>query len=112
LEIVKWFENEYIKFTQLMLPIYEKLFNLIFLSGHNVNQEFGWKIEWFENIKIILNNYGISNVWVNQHIDKKWLNARVKLHVTLTDQFKQNWQATVKTSPKALNYRIYENDFF
>ena len=58
-----------------------------------------------------MNNCGISNVWVNQHIDnKKWLKARVKL--TLTDQFKQNWQATIQTSPKALNYRIYKNELF
>jgi hypothetical protein len=88
-----------------------KIALLFYKLGYTVNQELGGKIEWIENIKNILNNCGISNVWVNQHIDnKKWLKARVKL--TLTYQFKQNWQATVQTSPKALNYRIYKNELF
>ena len=86
-----------------------KIAHLFYKLGYNVNQELGGKIEWFENIKNILNNCGISNVWINQYIDnKKWLKARVKL--TLIDQFKQNWQATLQSSPKALNYRIYKDE--
>ena len=58
-----------------------------------------------------MNNCGISNVWINQLIDnKKWLRARVKLHVTLTDQLKQNWQAALQTLSKALNYKIYKDE--
>ena len=30
--------------------------------------------------------------------------------LTLTDQFKQNWQPTVQSSPKALNYRMYKDE--
>ena len=30
--------------------------------------------------------------------------------LTLTDQFKQNWQSTVQSSPKALNYRMYKDE--
>jgi hypothetical protein len=52
---------------------------------------------------------GISNVWVNHQIDNtKWLKAKINL--SLSDQSKQNWQATVQTSPKALNYRIYKHE--
>ena len=28
----------------------------------------------------------------------------------MTDQFKQNWQSTVQSSPKALNYRMYKDE--
>jgi hypothetical protein len=76
--------------------------NIFYKLWFNVNQELGGKLEWFENIKNILNNWGISNVWVNQYVANR----------TLIDQFKQNWQATVQTSPKALNYRIYKNELF
>jgi hypothetical protein len=81
-----------------------KIALLFYKLGYNVDQVLGGDIEWFENMKDILNNCGISNVWVNQHIDNK---KKVRVKLTLTDKFKQNRQATVQTSPKALNYIEY-----
>ena len=63
----------------------------------------------FENIKSILNSSGLSNIWLEQTTHStKWLKAKIKL--ALTDQFKQNWQSTVQSSPKALNYRMYKDE--
>ena len=56
--------------------------------------------------KSILNHRGLSNIWLEQTThSKKWLKAKIKL--TLTDQFKQNWQSTVQSSPNAMNYCMY-----
>ena len=35
---------------------------------------------------------------------------KVTIKLTLTDQFKQNWQFTVQSSPKALNYRVNKDE--
>ena len=36
--------------------------------------------------------------------------AERKIKLTLTDQFKQNWQSTVQSSPNALNYCMYKDE--
>lgn len=86
-----------------------KIAKLIYDLGICMNHEVGGKIPWYENIKHILNNCGLSNIWINQTIhNSQWLKAKIKL--TLVDQFKQNWQSILQSSPKALNYRIYKEE--
>ena len=64
---------------------------------------YGCEVLGFSNFAAIER---LSNIWLEQTThNTKWLKAKIKL--TLTDQFKQNWQFTVQSSPKALNYRIY-----
>ena len=66
------------------------------------------KFLWLENVKNILDNCGLSNIWQTQDFpNEKWLVTKVKQ--TLIDQFRQNWLSKIQDSPKALNYRIYKD---
>ena len=77
------------------------LYNLV-TGSYNGN------IAWFKNVKSVLDNCGLSNIWNTKYfISKNWLYDTVKLR--LTDQFRQTWYATVQNSPKALNYKLFKN---
>ena len=53
---------------------------------------------------------GYSNIWINQDIpNSNWLISSIKLR--LHDQFKQGWYSRIEQSPKALNYRIFKENF-
>ena len=100
-----------------MITYWSKLINgkdkkyakLLYYLGFKLQQENRGNIAWFENIKSILNHTGLSNIWLEQTTHStKWLKAKIKL--TLTDQFKQNWQSTVQSSPNALNYCMYKDE--
>jgi hypothetical protein len=42
-------------------------------------------------------------------INSNWLISSIKLR--LNDQFKQDWYSLIEHSPKALNYRIFKENF-
>ena len=57
------------------------------------------------NVKSILDEVRISNIWIYQHPQiSAWLSKTVLLK--LQDQYKQPWSASISDSLKCLNYRI------
>ena len=63
---------------------------------------------WFNYIKKILNDCGLSYIWHNtQPLNVIWLKNKV-FHI-LYDQFKQSWIINMYNSSKASNYRIYKH---
>jgi len=63
------------------------------------------KTPWMIRINNILNDCGFTNIWRVQAIPNElWLSLALKQR--LSDQFLQEWRATVQTSTKCLNYRI------
>jgi hypothetical protein len=53
---------------------------------------------------------GYSSIWINQDIpNSNWLISSIKLR--LHDQSKQGWYSLIEHSPKALNYRIFKENF-
>ena len=87
----------------------KKYAKLLYDLDFKLQQENRGNIDWFQNIKSILNHRGLSKIWLEQTTQStKWLKAKFKL--TLIDKFKKNWQSTVLSSPKALNYRMYKGE--
>ena len=67
-------------------------------------------VPWINNIKQIFDNCGFSYIWNTHYFtNSSWLNISTKQN--LIDQFRQKWHATLQTSPKALNYRLYKEIF-
>ena len=65
---------------------------------------------WLNCIKVILDDCGLSYVWISQEMrNKMWLENYVKQN--LKDQFLQRWKSDVENSSKSLCYRIYKTDF-
>jgi hypothetical protein len=66
---------------------------------------------WVKFVKDILNNCGLSNVWIFQNINfnTEWVIAYVKLR--LRDHLLQEWNSNLENSPKALNYGLYKQIF-
>ena len=65
---------------------------------------------WLCHVKYILNNIGLSNLWLNQEIvNCKWFKAVVKLK--LTDQYHQQWGSNICNSDGFTTYRIIKYDF-
>ena len=65
---------------------------------------------WFEKVRNILNECGMSNIWDTQtFINSNWLCSSVKLK--LKDQFVQTWHSLIENSSKAINDRIFKETF-
>ena len=65
---------------------------------------------WLNCIKAILDDCGLSYVWISQEMrNKMWLKNYVKQN--LKDQFLQRWKSDVENSSKSLCYRIYKTNF-
>jgi hypothetical protein len=80
-------------------------YRLLYLSQNNNCQS-----SWLNYIESILNEYGLSYVWLNQYfISEEWLKNSVK--TCLQDQFQQTWHANIDTGSKTLNYRRFKNKF-
>ena len=64
---------------------------------------------WLGGVKSILNDLGLSNVWLEQSL----VNCTWPLHTIkqrLKDQALQAWSHTVNNSPKCTNYRIFKSE--
>jgi hypothetical protein len=80
-------------------------YRLLYLSQNN-NCQFSW----LNYVESILNECGLSYVWLNQYfISEEWLKNSVK--TCLQDQFQQTWHANIDTGSKTLNYRLFKNKF-
>ena len=80
-------------------------YRLLYLSQNN-NCQFSW----LNYVESILNECGLSYVWLNQYfISEQWLKNSIK--TCLQDQFYQTWHANIDTGSKTLNYRLFKNKF-
>ena len=67
------------------------------------------ELPWFNGVKGIFDNTGLSHVWINQAFpNSRWLNRIVKQ--SLHDQAVQTWAMSVNNSSKCLNYRIFKTE--
>ena len=80
-------------------------YRLLYLSQNNNCQS-----SWLQYVESILNEYGLSYVWLIQYfISEECLKISVK--TCLQDQFQQTWHADIDTGSKTLNYRLFKNKF-
>ena len=80
-------------------------YRLLYLSQNN-NCQFSW----LNYVESILNESGLSYVWLNQYfISEQWLKNFWK--TCLQDQFYKTWHANIDTGSKTLNYRLFKNRF-
>ena len=81
------------------------LYKLCVLETENPDRD----LKWLKHIKNILDDCGMSNIWLNQNFQNdKWLKLKVKQ--TLIDHFIQNRRSKIRNSPKVLNYRLYKHN--
>lgn len=64
-------------------------------------------LPWISSVKQILDDCGLSNIWTEQDFPcVSWLVKRVEL--SLQDQFRQTWSATVHASSKCILYKHFK----
>ena len=67
---------------------------------------------WILKIKSILNNCGMSYVWLNQDTinTKNCNNLKHNLKTTLYDSFVQNWKSEIHNNTACIIYRIFKDE--
>ena len=71
------------------------------------NQFENFDCKWLKCFRSILDDCGVSYLWVTQEItNQKWLGQHIKQ--ILKDQYMQKWKSDIENSPKSLCYRIYK----
>ena len=90
------------KETQLSYLSYKHLYTLSI--EENVH------LVWMKYLKELFGETGNSSIWINQDIPNyNWLISSIKLR--LHDQINQNWYSLIENTQKALNYKIFKEDF-
>ena len=89
--------------------IYGKQEKLPVLLYNFSRHKYGNDISWLNNVRTILDECGMSIIWETQcFLSNAWLYANVKQ--SLIDQFRQSWHTKIQESPKALNYRMFQEN--
>ena len=100
--ITYWAKLIFSKPSKLSAIAYKLTFSLS--HGNNV------KLYWMKCIESILNEIGLSYIWLTQScINEIWLKTVVR--TSLQDQFKQTWYSDIQTNSKTLNYRLFKELF-
>ena len=82
-----------------------KLYSVLYNNFNNNQYDF----PWLQNVKSILDDVGMSNIWTYKHPQNTiWLSKTV--YQKLQGQYRQSWLAALNESPKCLNYRIIETE--
>ena len=82
-----------------------RLYSVLYYNFVNYHYDF----QWLQNVKSILDEIGISNIWLYQHPqNSSWLSKTVLLQ--LQDQYKQSWTTPINELPKCLNYIIFKTE--
>ena len=82
-----------------------RLYSVLYNNFNNNHYDF----PWLQNVKSILDEVGMSNIWTYQHPQNSiWLSKTV--YQKLQDQYRQSWSAALNESPKCLNYRIIKTE--
>ena len=82
--------------------------NMLYQIVLEMNKKSYIKSPWCNFIKKILDDCGMSNIWLSQNmINAKWLSEAVKLR--LKDQFKQQWWVDCRNHAKCSNYQLFSN---
>jgi hypothetical protein len=81
------------------------LYKLMYINFIN----YGYENKRLSFIQNILNNCGISNIWLNQNsCSSVWLSSSVEQK--LKDQFFQEWSENMNSTSKGLCYRIFKTE--
>ena len=86
------------KFNVIMYNLMYELF---------LNKEF--TSPWIKLVKDTLENLGYSYIWQGQYVDNVEL-FKIKIKQRLTDQYKQQWEASLYESSKCSFYKTINND--
>lgn len=82
-----------------------RLYSILFNDSSTTNYEY----PWINNVKSILDEVGMSYIWISQDPqNSKWL-ANTVLQ-KCQDQYKQSWFASLNESSKCINYRIFKTE--
>ena len=81
-----------------------KVYNVL-VEGHRNNS---LKAVWVACIEKLLNDTGFSGVFrTHEFSSAEWIKRAVRLR--LEDQYKQEWNRLVQTSPKCITYRLFKD---
>ena len=64
---------------------------------------------WLKLVKDTLENLGYNYIWQGQYVDNVKL-FKIKIKQRLTDQYKQQWEASLYGSSKCSFYKTVNND--
>ena len=68
-----------------------------------------FEYDWFSFVKSIFDSIGLSYIWLGQNIENSfWLSQTVQ--ITTESQFKQEWQTSIDTFSKCINYRLFKTE--
>jgi hypothetical protein len=87
-----------------------KLSNILYTLCLALSNIEGNNFIWLSSVNGILNECGLAYIWNTQTFQNtEWLKLNIKQ--TLIDQFIQLWSSLIQNSPKAVNYRIFKEQF-
>ena len=87
-----------------------KLSNILYTLCLALSNIEGKNCIWLSSVKGIINEYGLAYIWNTQTFQNtEWFKLNIKQ--TPRDQFIQLWLSLIQNSPKALNYRIFKEQF-
>ena len=100
--IIKFWSNLLLgKLSKLSYRLYSILYN----DANAITYEFPWTV----NVKSILDDLGMSYIWISQTPqNSEWL-ANTVLQMG-QGQYKQLWSASVHESSKCVNYKIFKTE--
>ena len=95
---------------KLVIGKQSKISSILYRLTKKMFEQGNTSFKWLNFIKSILDKCGYSFLWYTD-VFPATEHLKFFLKQCLTDQFRQNWHTSIMESTKALNYRIFKNNF-
>ena len=96
----------WIKIKQSNNPLIDKIYEMMYIDAENNISYNG--ANWAYNIKQILDNTGLSYIWMNQNSTETTY-SQIKQRIL--DIYKQSWYSRINNSHRLESYRLFKFEF-
>ena len=88
-----------------------KISNLMFRLGMQIEENNQPTQAWLKFVKITLENLGLGYIWNDPLLDLTITKFKSIITERITDQYKQNWKEEIDRNNICISYRLFKTEF-
>ena len=89
----------------------DKICYILYQLMHYLYENDLFHFDWIKTVHNTLSTLELPDIWLSHDTFNTQAAFKNKVKTRISDQFKQEWKATLMNQKKCLNYRLYKKEF-
>ena len=89
----------------------DKICYILYQLMHYLYENDLFHFDWIKTVHNTLSTLELPDIWLSHDTFNTQAAFKNKVKTRISDQFKQEWKATLMNQKKCLNYRLYKKNF-